>query len=527
MNTGIVEWAAPNSRTPAAISILPIAAEEARRRPLLMTGTFAAVALVALLLGLTLPKKYTSTTTIQIDENTVPSSSKASASNAKLQPRAAEAREIAMGRKVMLDILVTGGWMDGNPNAKGQERLIRDIARRIDIASPRQLPNLVRINYTDNDPLRAFKVTRRLGELIIQESLAAKALESREAYQFIDSQTTQYHQKLRNSQARLTAYQVANPDTSRGSEEESNRRIAELRRSVDLASMDLVNARAQEYTTSDQLSGENPLGVMQSRSSQIQLRVAEMQAERDRLLLNYTEQHPDVIRIQHQMRDMAAELGNGATRSATRLAVVNTGVPGSSALNPLYGELKSRLTEAHSRSAASASRVALGQGLLGEERARNQRIAGSEGLLAELTRNNQVNRDLYEDLLKRRENARVAMNLDIAGQGLSLRTQEPAALPAQPDEGLRLMHVAMAGLVLAGVAPVLLLFGWLRLDPRVRSTVQIEQLAGLPVLGAIPRRPTHRRLEQDRRVLRIACALVLAVPIGYGLVLAATWMMNS
>ena len=43
---------------------------------------------------------------------------------------------------------------------------------------------------------------------------------------------------------------------------------------------------------------------MQSRSGQIQVQVAQLQAERNRLLMNYTEQHPDVVRIDHQIRDL-------------------------------------------------------------------------------------------------------------------------------------------------------------------------------------------------------------------------------
>ena len=520
MNTGMIEWTAPRGRPAAAISILPIAVEEARRRPLLVAAMCAGIALAALLAGLAVPKKYTSTTTIQIDDNGAPASSKASTSSSKLQPRAAAAREVALGRKVMLDILATGGWMDNAPDAMTQARLIRDITRRVDIASPRQLPNLVRISYTDEDPLRAFKVTHRLGELIVQETLAAKARDSREAYEFINSQTAQYHQKVRASQAKLSAYRLANPDTSGGSAEESNRRIAELRRSVDLALMDMVNARAQAGSTSAQLASESPMGVMQSRRNQIQVRLSEMHAERDRLLLNFTDKHPDVVRIEHQIQDVERDLRNDAARPTSRLAVASTGLPGSSALNPLYSELKSRLTDASSRSAASASTVALGQGLLGEERARSRRIAGSEGTLAELTRNQQVNFDVYDDLLKRREEARVAMNLDIAQRGLSLRVQEPAAVPVQPDDGLRLMHVAVAGLVLAGTAPLLLLFGWVKLDPRVRTASQIEQLAGLPVLGSIPSQATGGHRGRSGQQWWMASALLLSIPVAYALVLA-------
>ena len=521
MSSNLVEWSAPPSRRPTSVAMLPIAAGEGRRRPLLLAGVFTAVALAALLLGLLVPKKYTSTTTILVDEKGLPSSSsKASGSSGKLEPRAAAAREIALSRKVMLDILGTGGWLDDKPDAVARERLITAITRRLTVVSPRQLPNLVQISYTDDDPTRAFKVTQRLGELVIRESLAAKARESREAYEFLDSQAATYHQKLLESQARLSAYQLANPDARLNSEEEANRRIAELRRSVDLARMDLVNARAQEGTLSAQLGAENPVGVVQSRASQIQVRMAELQSEHERLLMNYTEQHPDVVRVRRQMQDLEADLRNESTRGSTRLAVASAGIPGANAFNPLYGEIKSRLSDARSRSAASASRVALGEGLLGEERTRSERIAAAEGTLAELTRNFEVNNDVYGDLLKRRENARVAMNLDIAGRGLSLRVQEPAAVPVRPDEGLRLMHVAIAGLVLAVAAPVLMLFGWLKVDSRVRTAAQIEQLAGLPVLGSIPPRTSGPQHARSRQRAVMAAALVLVVPIAYALVLA-------
>ena len=50
--------------------------------------------------------------------------------------------------------------------------------------------------------------------------------------------------------------------------------------------------------------------------------------------------------------------------------------------------------------------------MLNSELDRSRRIAASESALAELTRDYEVNRDIYQDLLKRRENARVSMNLD-------------------------------------------------------------------------------------------------------------------
>src|SRR3546814_4245213 len=55
-------------------------------------------------------------------------------------------------------------------------------------------------------------------------------------------------------------------------------------------------------------------------------------------------------------------------------------------------------------------------------------FADSEAVTAELTRDYTVNRDVYQDLLKRRESARVSMNLDADQDGPSFAVQNPAEI---------------------------------------------------------------------------------------------------
>ena len=76
MSTALVEWSSPGggrlpspSGNPPA-SVIPLVLSEARRRPVFMAASFAAIALLALLIGLSLSKSYTSTTTISVDDGT-------------------------------------------------------------------------------------------------------------------------------------------------------------------------------------------------------------------------------------------------------------------------------------------------------------------------------------------------------------------------------------------------------------------------------------------------------------------------
>ncbi len=516
MTNPALEWSGQEQPT-SLTTLLPIAIEEVKRRQLLLVAIFAAIALLALAAGLILPKKFTSSSTILVeDSNIIRPLMEGRAVATDVTNRASITRQVAFSQKVMGEILKTGGWMEDNPSPLEQEKIIEEITKRTQIGNPRE--NLIQISYTDSNPRRAYEVASRFADLVISESLATKEQESRDAYDFIDSQVRQYHEKLTDAEAKLEAYRKSNPDARPGIETDVNSRIGELRRMVESSRMDLHDLRSQEAALTSQLSGENEVTVLQTRTGQLVARLAELEDEQDRLLLTYTRQHPDVVRIQHQLDDLQGQLRQEDTLQQARTANSASAINGSANLNPLYGELKSKLAQVHRQAAAMSSRISTGESLLREELQRSGRIAASESSLAELTRDYEVNRDLYQDLLKRRENARVSMSLDAEQRGLSFRIQEPARVPLRSN-GLRLAHVAGGGLGMALAAPMLLLLVLVKFDPRVRSPSQIERQAGLPVLGAVPHYYTTARRSAHRRRMVLTALLFLVVPVIYGLVL--------
>jgi hypothetical protein len=121
------------------------------------------------------------------------------------------------------------------------------------------------------------------------------------------------------------------------------------------------------------------------------------------------------------------------------------------------------------------------------------RGVGSDIKLSELLRRYESTRDIYSDLLKRRENARVSMVLDAERRGLTLRIQEAAEMPVIPSS-LRLMHITLIGLIFAALVPLGILLAIVALDKRVRSPIQIEKLAKVPLLVSINYTPQKREV---------------------------------
>lgn len=498
--------------------LLPIVTREVQRRTLTLGALFAVIALAALLVGIFWPKKFESSTTILVQEsNIITPLMEGRAVPTGVADRASIAREVIFSRKVMSEILVAGGWMSTQPPPSPieQDRIAEEIARRTTISSPRE--NLIQISYADSNPERAFDVAHRFADLFIQESLATKERESRNAFEFIDSQVESYHKKLTDAEDKLKAYREANVDARPGSEADTNARISQLRNQVEQARMEAMEQRSKETALMSQLSGESEVTAVQTRSTQIQLQMAELQTKLDTLLLTYTNEYPDVVRTRHQISDLQEALKR---EDANKRNGGGAGSDDHVQYSPLYQELKSKLAEARRNAAAAASRMSASESLLQAELERGKRIANSENELSELTRDYEVNRDIYQDLLKRRENARVSMNLDKEQRGLTFRVQEPATLPLRPS-GLRLLHFAIAGLALGVVFPLGMLFGYARFDPRVRSAAQIEKLAGVPVLATIP---TYATTGERRRRIFNAVILLLIVAGVFAAYFATYWV---
>lgn len=495
--------------TPAELA--PILLKEARKRLLPMATIFTTIALLTLVVGLyVIPRNYTASVTILAqDSDIIQPLLEGRAVSTGVADRAGMARQILYGRKALDQILQVGKWGADAGNPVQRDRLMEDIRKRTLISSPR--PDLVEITYRDRDPERAYHVTEAFGTVLITETLATKARESREAYEFIDNQVQEYHRKLIDAETNLQQYQSRNVDAQPGSATDVNTRIAALRTQVEQTRMALLEQESRESSIASQLSGESAVTAVQTRDNLYRSQLIELQAERDRLMLNFTGQHPDVVRVSHQIEDVRNALADEQSRKQS----AQPGLESEEArANPLYQELRSQLAQARREGAATQSRLGVAQSLLEGELDRSRRIAASEGALAELTRDYEVNREIYQDLLRRRENARVSMGLDEENRGLTMRVQDPAMMPLRPS-GMRFMHIAAAGLLLAVALPLGLVFLLARFDSRVRSAHLIEKHSRYPLLTTIPAYPTPRERRSQLAGVVGSGAMVLTVVLVY------------
>jgi polysaccharide chain length determinant protein (PEP-CTERM system associated) len=474
---------------------------------------FCIVSVSIVVVATLLPKTYSSFTVIHADEgNIIRPLMEGGAVATSTQDQARNARELLFSRRIIVQVLREAGIAVDDMDDLAMERLIEQVKGRTLINSLGQ--NLIRIEFRDPSATTAFRIAQKFAEHFVTESATTKRQESQDAYSFIDKQVREYHAKLIDAEQRLKEYRSDNID---GTTVDSFKRVADLRQRLEASRLGLTEAKIQESAIQQQLSGEADVSRGMLREGVYQSRIAQMQMELDTLRLSFHDTYPDIVQLKNQIAELnvAVEEERKGREMRIREATAKgrSYVDESIANSPLFQQLRSELAGTRTAIATLRARIVETEQMLAEENERIRRINDSEATLAELTRDYEVNRDIYQDLLKRRERARVSMHLDIEERGLTMKIQEPARLSLQPS-GLRFVHLAALGIPLAMVLPIGFLGVLLQVDPRVRSAEQVGNRLGLPVLGevmAMSNAEDQRAERQLRRKMLMATAAVLAV----------------
>jgi len=483
---------------------------------------FIIISLGMLGAGLVYPKQYMATTTILIDEtNIIKPLTEGVAVPTDIRDYARLVGEIIKARRVIEAVSLENGMIAEGDSPLQKDKVNENLKDAIKIISVGS--NMIKIGYKDMNPDRAAGVANHLAELFVKESAHAKDRQSESAYDFIDKQVQEYHDKLVAAEQNLKKLRSKNLDAQPGSEAAILDRINSLQSRYERTRLAMMEAQVRRKSIKRQLGAESAMSASLNREGQYHDRIVALQRELDSMRLKYRDSHPDIVRTQHQIEDLRESiLREEQQRKRNKKSGKNVSVEKGVAINPLYQQLRSQLAAAETEVETMRIRMTETEMLLVKERKRSVRLHEGEAALAEFTRDYEVNQDIYHRLLTRRELARVSMNLDTEGQGFNFRIQEQAAIPVKPS-GLRFLHYMFAGIVFGVLLPVLLIYAKIQIDPRLRFPSVISSKLNIPVLVEVPHMPTVLEAGRENFRFRLLMLLVVAVFYLYGYVGWIKW----
>ncbi|PAU81222.1 lipopolysaccharide biosynthesis protein [Halovibrio salipaludis] len=475
-------------------------------------GLFALVSFAVLAVGFVYPYQYRSEVVIFVDNsNIIRPLMEGSAEITGISDQASSARELLYSRRVLERLLKSERIFKENISQMSTERLEGLYSRlRSNISVVAQGDSYLSIRYQDTDPREVYLIAQRLGQLFLEETNRRKREESRSAYEFIDKQVKSYEQQISDTEQKLKEFLSRNVE---GTEQEANSRMASIRNDIESAELELEELEAQERSLKQQiesLTSNNGSGSQgNAAAGPLTERISRMEDRLDELKLRYEDSYPDVVSLERQIEELKER------RSNSQLGQVEPVGEGGLMFNPVYQELKTDLSRTQTRQESLRTRISALQRRLSAQEDRMEKIQENKAERSELTRDLQVNREIFNDLLKRRERARVSMHLDVEGQGLSFQVHEQARYPLNPS-GLQFETFASVGWLLGLMAPLGLLVGVLQIDPRVRSTEQLRDALEIPLLGSIPqvRTPYERRREKRGYFVMVVCVILVGSAYG-------------
>lgn len=465
---------------------------------------FVSITLTITVLAFFLPKSYETKAIIFADQtNIIEPLLKGRAEITEIN-RSDEARDLIYTRRLLDAVAKSINALDGNESAGRHEAILSDLRKTIDIRS--ESKTHFSLSYKHVNPDVSFETLNAVVNVFIEETARQKKEESLSAYTFIDTQVQSYRRQLKLAEEKLKTFKADNVD---GTEASVNSQISLLRAKTEDIKIDIEESNARIGSIKKQLSNESEYQEVKGRLQEHNLRREFLLKELESLRLSYQESYPDIVSLKTQLAELDSHIENVRSKES----VVSSGVEGKLE-NPLYEELRKQLSDAEVNKGAQERRLSSTEKLLDQEYARAQKVAGNQAELSELTRDYDVIREVYEEMLSRKESARLSMTLDIEGQGVSYKIQEPAAFPLRPS-GLRFIHLALLAPFLGLLLPLALLVVYIVVDPRFRSVNKMhEELPDdIELLGVVPHYNTplaSRILRKDvRHLLFVGLAAML------------------
>lgn len=385
-----------------------------------------------------------------------------------------------VARKTDYDLTVTS---DAQMDA-----LLGSLERRTTISSGRE--NIFSIAFRDPDPRRAREVVQALLTIFVESNLGQSREDLDTAEDFIDRQIEEYERRLEEAEARLASFKQKNIDVVLGQGSYLSRATTATNKMEELE-QDLSVALAQRNLLREELaaipetvsSGMANTGPPDDTS----IRIVELEAVLRQLLAQYTEKHPDVVTTRRQLDSLYAKQ-EAALDAQAELAASNAeegngpqvgGVP-----NPVHSEIKLRLLELETEIENLRRRAATARAEAEALAAKAESVPEIEAEFQRLNRDYGIIKARHDELLARRESARMSRSRDAVGQEVQYRVIDPPLVPSQPsgpNRPLFLTAVLFFSIAAGGGFAFLLVL----LDTSFASVSDLRQYTGLPVLGSV------------------------------------------
>jgi polysaccharide chain length determinant protein (PEP-CTERM system associated) len=480
--------------------------QAARRRRWVMAAGLVLSVAGSMVLAEVLPNRYRAETLILVVPQRIPESYVRSTVSGGIENRLPAISQHILSRSRLERIVGDFGLYTEERARLPMETVIQRMRKDIDVTLVKG--DAFRISYLSSDPQTVKKVTERLASLFIEENLRDREVLADITSQFLEKQLEEARRRLVEHENKLAAfrrqYEGELPDQLQANLQVHQNAQMQLQSLGDTLNRD----RDRRAMLQDELTALLDAATAAPGSSTVvvstlppgpaaqKLQTA-MESLRD-MEARLTAEHPDVIRTKRVIRDLQEEAKAEALARPPAVASVpdprgaKGGRPDRASV--LRGEID-RLEQTIAQNEAQEAQ--LKESIVAYQ-ARVEATPQRETAMIELNRDYATIQNIYRNLLAKREESRIAADLERGQISEQFRVLDPARVPETPYSPNRWLLAGfgvLVGLILGGGLAALLEYR----DTSLRSEADIASVLALPVLASIP---TVRGVSAEIRATR-------------------------
>lgn len=478
------------------------------RRKALIIAVFLVVSCLGAYLAAILPDVYRSTTLIAVIPQRVPgamvSSTVTMALGERMQSIIQEILSRTQLEKIVQELEI---YPAGNKKASMEERvqLLRS-GIKVDLRRNNLNVNLnvYEMSFEFGDPEKAMRVASRLGSLFIEQNLQLREEQAMGTKSFINAEADRLRKELEEQELVVNQYKAAHRYELPEQLDSNLRSLEQLRRSIESSSQRLAALQERKGVLQKQVVESDVFGMDllgggalfsgagdgsgQAQNVQMQLKKKEL----DSLLQRYSSKHPDVVRLEREIKILDAE-------SKAAAAAVKPSEPSKlTNINPMKQVLQAQISDIDSEIQSLRSQHAGVQKQVVELQGRvdNAPVRGLE--LTKISRGYEITLRKYQDLLAKSLESELSENMEKKQKGEQFQIVDPANFPVKPirpDRSRLVIFSLLAGLA-GGVG---LAFLWDNLDTSFKRSEELAGFIDIPVLATIPTLVTRGNILDQRR----------------------------
>jgi polysaccharide chain length determinant protein (PEP-CTERM system associated) len=460
-----------------------------RKWPLL-----ASLAVAGCILGLgianLLPKRYTSQTLVLVEQPAVSDDYVKPVVTAETSERLATMQQEILSRARLEPVVRNLELYKAEMGRVPMEDLVGRLRATIEITPVRPmaqtrvqgLPGFT-VSVTFPEPQLAQQICTTVTSMFMEQNVQLRQRQAEQTAGFLAKQLEDAKAKLDEQDARLAAFQRRYLGALPHDQPTNLNVLAGLTSQLDATTQVLNRSQQDKAFAESSLAQQRAawLATMEGRDPQTQEQhIAELETELTTLLSKYTDNHPDVIRLKRDLAIARADAANDEQRetrveSATRPIAEPAEIQ---ALRAQIHQLEQTIRERTTEQGELQRRIRTYQ-------ARVESLPGVEQEYKALTRDYETALQFHNELLRSRDQATMATNLERQQQSEQFRVLDPANLPDRPSFPVPL-YFGMAGLVFGSVLGLVLTAVLEIRDTSLHNERDVESLLQLPVLAMVP-----------------------------------------